>query len=89
MNIYLNKELAEFVDKEVASGRYTSEEEALQLFKDWKRMGQVKFEELKREIAIGIEQANQGRVKLFDDDVFEGIKARVRKRLAARKKKVK
>ena len=88
MNVSLTPELEEMVNRKVQSGLYNSASEViregLRLLKeqdDLKRMGQ---EELRREVLRGYEQAQRGESKPLD---VEAIKARGRKRLAARKRR--
>lgn len=82
MNVSLTPELDEFVRKKVESGMYLSASEvvreALRLLSEQDMLRQVRLEELRGEVAKGIEQAAGG--KLTDgDEVF----ARLRKKLGA------
>jgi antitoxin ParD1/3/4 len=54
--------------------------EALRLLKERDEWRQHRLEELRREIAIGLEQADRGETRPFD---AEDLKRRVRERLAA------
>lgn len=69
MNISLTPELERFVESTVKSGRYSSASEvvrvALQLLEEREIKRLVRLEELRKEIAIGIEHSDQG-------DVFDG-----------------
>lgn len=87
MNISLTPELQKLVHDKVATGRYNSASEvmreALRLLEEQDRLRHMRFEDLKREIAIGIEQADRG--ELFDgEEVFRELlgrnKARTKKR---------
>jgi antitoxin ParD1/3/4 len=64
MNIALNPEFQEFVAQNVASGRYGSEidviQEGLRLLRE-REIEQAKVDDLRREIALGIEEADQGK----------------------------
>jgi antitoxin ParD1/3/4 len=66
MNISLTPELEQFVAQKVESGLYqTASEvvrEGLRLLRERDDLHQRKLEELRKEIAIGIEQADQGKV---------------------------
>ena len=68
MTIYLSNNREQFIRSLVQAGRYASEndviEEALQLLEE--RYEQAKLTELRREIAIGIEQADRGELAPFD-----------------------
>ncbi|MCC5622465.1 type II toxin-antitoxin system ParD family antitoxin [Nostoc sp. CHAB 5715] len=60
MNISLTTELEQFIQSQVASGKYTSNEEVIlagiRLLEERERIYKGRFEELQREIAIGVEQ---------------------------------
>lgn len=79
MSISVPSEYLSFVNELIASGSYPSQDavmrDALQLL----RAKRLEFEELKAEIAIGIEQANRREVVPFDS---EKIIANARKRFA-------
>lgn len=66
MNISLTPELENLVLNKVKSGLYNSSSEvireALRLLKEHDQLQEIKFKELKREIMIGIDQANKGQV---------------------------
>jgi antitoxin ParD1/3/4 len=87
MNILLPADLEQLVHEKVRSGKYncTSEviQHALWLLKERDQLLQIRLEELRKEIAIGVEQAERGEVVPFD---AEAIKAEGRRRLEARRK---
>jgi antitoxin ParD1/3/4 len=89
MDIFLTSELEQFIAHKVESGVYHSASEVvrdgLRLLKERDELHQSRLEELRREIQIGIDQADQGRVIPLTDELVEDIKARGRVRLAARK----
>ncbi len=66
MNVSLTPELTEFVNDKVATGLYSTASEvireALRLLRERDEMHQTRLEELRREVAIGVEQAEQGKV---------------------------
>lgn len=70
MNVSLTPELEKFVQEKVATGLYNSASEvireALRLLREQDILRQHHLEELKREIALGIEQADRGQTKRFD-----------------------
>lgn len=78
MNVSLTQELEKFVQEKVSSGLYNSASEvireALRLLREQDMLRQHQLDELKREIALGIEQANRGQTKPFD---AEEMKRRV------------
>jgi len=70
MNIYLTPELEQFVQSTVHSGRYSDASEvvrtALRLLEEREMERLVRLEELRKEIAIGIECSDRGEV--FDGE---------------------
>ena len=66
MNVSLSDEFAEFINCEVASGEYSTASEvvrdALRLLRQEKAAEQEKLAILRREIAIGLEDARTGRL---------------------------
>ncbi len=83
MNVTVTGQLEAMIRQLMASGRYDSPSEvvgeALLLFEAHVRLREMRREELRREIAIGIEQADRGQVRPFDPQT---LKQRVRERLA-------
>ena len=86
MNVSLTPELEQLVTEKVESGMYNSASEvvreALRLLKEHDEIRQARLEELRREIAVGLEQADRGETRPFDPD---DLKRRVRDRLATEK----
>jgi antitoxin ParD1/3/4 len=84
MNVSLTPELEQYVATKVSSGMYqTASEvirEALRLLRERDDLQQQKLDELRREIAVGLEQANQGKVVPLTEETVEQIKARGRTR---------
>ena len=79
MNVSLPAELAEFVEREVASGDYgTASEvvrESLRLLRREKAVRDEKFAVLRREVGIGVEQAREGRLsKRSISDIAESLR---------------
>jgi len=66
MEVTLPPELQQLVEERVASGQYSSPNEfivqALWVMRDYEELARIRFEELKREIAIGLEAADRGEV---------------------------
>ena len=83
MNVSLTPALEKLVEEKVKSGLYNSASEvireALRLFEEQDRLRRLKLADLRREIAIGIEQANR-------DELIEGKEAL--RKLRARSKKL-
>lgn len=94
MNISLTNELENLVHEKVASGMYTSASEvvreALRLLKEKDELQQRRLEDLRREIAVGLEQLNRGEGEVYDEhslkNRFEEVKNKGKERLAERRK---
>ncbi|MCP4376326.1 MAG: type II toxin-antitoxin system ParD family antitoxin [bacterium] len=95
MNVSLTQELETMVKDKVSSGMYHSASEViragLRLLKDQEQLYEIRLAELRKEVAIGIEQADRGQVHGCEtaEDLqrfFDDIKAEGRRRLADRKK---
>jgi antitoxin ParD1/3/4 len=88
MNVSLTPELERLVQEKVASGLYNSASEvvreALRLLQERDELRRVRLEELRREIAVGIEAADRGDL-VPADEVFAQL--RQRNEEAARRKK--
>ena len=86
MNVSLPSELAAFVEGEVASGQYGTASEvvrdALRLLRLKREFHEEKLAILRREVQIGLDQANAG---VFSPDTVEDIAAKTR--AAARKRR--
>jgi len=87
MNVSLTPELETLISQKVATGMYHSASEvireALRLLNEHDALRQIHHEELRREIAIGMEEIKRGKVAPLD---IEDIKAKGRKLLAQRRK---
>lgn len=80
MNVSLTPELEQFVQEKVKSGKYLSAsevfQEALRLLQEKDQIRQLRLEKLRKEIAIGIEQADRGEVvdgKEVINELYEKI----------------
>jgi antitoxin ParD1/3/4 len=86
MNVSLTKEFENYVSQKVDSGLYQSASEVirdgLRLMKERDELHLSKLAELRREIALGVNQADQGRVRTFDEGTLARVKQRGRKRLS-------
>jgi antitoxin ParD1/3/4 len=69
MNISLTPELEQFIESAINRGRYSSTSEliraALRLLEKREMESELRLEELRKEIAVGIEHSDRG-------DVFDG-----------------
>jgi antitoxin ParD1/3/4 len=79
MDISLPPELEELVRQMVESGQYNSTSEVIQdalwllYYRD--RLREIKLEELRQEIAIGLEQADKGQLTPAEE-VFDRLRER-------------
>ena len=84
MNVSLSPELEELINIKVASGRYSSPgeviREGLRLLQEQDELYRIRFDELKREIDIGLAEAERGEL-IAGDEVFARIKAKNKDRL--------
>ena len=79
MNVSITEKLEEFVNDKVESGLYNSASEvvreALRLLVQQDELRQLRLDELKKEIAIGVGQADRG--ELIDGEkAFEKLRSR-------------
>ena len=90
MNVSLTPELEQYVNGKVQSGLYHSASEViragLRLLKEKDEVHQKKIQELRRDIQVGIDQAERGKVSTFGDQTFKEIKAAGRRHPAAERK---
>jgi antitoxin ParD1/3/4 len=81
MNVSLTPELEQMIHKKVESGLYLSASEvvreALRLLEERDTLQAMKFEEIRKEIQIGIDQAVRGKVAPLD---VQGTLAKIRGR---------
>jgi antitoxin ParD1/3/4 len=89
MDISLPSELEQYVENQVQSGVYRSASEmigeGLRILKE-KEIRQGTLRELRREIQIGIDQAERGHFSDFTAEMLESIAGEGRERLAAERK---
>jgi antitoxin ParD1/3/4 len=83
MSISLTPELEQFIQNQVASGKYASTEEVIiagiKLLEERETIYKGRFEELKREIAIGIEASDRGEV-IDGEVVFRQLEQKLQQR---------
>ena len=85
MSISLTPELQQFIQSQVASGKYSSTEEVIiadiKLLEERENIYQDRFEELKREreIAIGVEASERGEV-IDGEVVFRQLEQKLQQR---------
>ena len=90
MNVSLTDKLEELIKKKVSSGLYNSASEvvreALRLLEEHDRIREMKIEELRHEVRLGVEQLDQGESTSLDDSAVDRIKAKGRKMLNSRRR---
>ena len=83
MPLTLPPELQEFIESQVASGKYASVDEVfmagIKLLEERERLYQGRFEELRREVMIGVEEAEQGEL-LEAEAVITQLQEKLRQR---------
>ena len=91
MNVSLTPELEALVDEKVQSGLYHTASEvvrdALRLLRERDALEARRMEELRRDIAAGLKDLDEGKSKPLNRKTLGGVKTRVRARLAATKGK--
>ncbi len=88
MKITVSPKLEKFVTKKIATGQYANPDDvvngALQVLREQERLTAEDIEQLREEVAVGVDQLNEGRIAHF---TAEGVIAKGRRLLARRKKK--
>jgi antitoxin ParD1/3/4 len=88
VNISLTKEFESYVAQKVPSGLYHSASEVirdgLRLMRERDESHQTRLAELRRDTAVGAQQADRGQVRPFNEEVTARVKSCGRKRLAAK-----
>lgn len=85
MNIALKKDLQEWIDEEVRSGRYRSEAEVIEdALRD--KMEKAEADRLWERIQESEQQIDRGEYVVADDAFFESLRARVREIAAQRRR---
>lgn len=83
MDVSISPDLEQFVRQQVDAGNFSTTEEviaeALHLLRRTTQLDQMKLEELRALVAVGLEQANHGKVAPLDG---AAIRAEGRSRLA-------
>ncbi|MFB2971744.1 type II toxin-antitoxin system ParD family antitoxin [Aerosakkonema sp. BLCC-F183] len=83
MNISLSSEIEKFIESQVESGKYPSAEEVIvagiRLLEERERIYKGRFEELKREIMLGVEASERGEV-IDGETVFFQLQQKLQQR---------
>jgi antitoxin ParD1/3/4 len=81
MNVSLTPTLQKFVAEKVKTGRYQSASEvvreALRLLEEQDRLHRIRITELRKGLALGMEQIKRGEV-VDGDEVFRRLRQKVR-----------
>ena len=84
MNVSLTRELEQMVQEKVHSGLYSSASEviraALRLLQEREQLRRFRMRDLRKDIAIGLDQAGRGDVAPLD---MKAVKAKARSRRKA------
>lgn len=85
MNLPLPPDLQQFADRQIASGKYASLDEmmlaGLRVLAEQEQVSQGRFEELRREVLLGVLEAERGEL-LDATSEIEAIRQRLRDRHA-------
>lgn len=93
MNISLPPALEKFIQDKIGSGCYSTASEVvrdgLRLLQEQERFRQMRLEELRREVQIGIDEIERGEGITYDsiEDFIEDVKKHGRERQAVRRAK--
>ncbi|MGC8714840.1 MAG: ribbon-helix-helix domain-containing protein [Leptodesmis sp.] len=83
MSLPLPPDLQQFADRQIASGKYTSLDEmmlaGLRILAEQEQIYQGRFEELRRELLLGVLEAEQGEL-LDAASEIEAMRQRLRQR---------
>jgi len=83
MNVSLSSEIEKFIESQVESGKYPSAEEVIvagiRLLEERERIYKGRFEELKREIMLGVEASQRGEV-VDGETVFSQLQQKLQQR---------
>jgi antitoxin ParD1/3/4 len=78
MNINLTPDSEQYLREQLASGKFPSADEAISEALRRMRDYEQKVEELRREIAVGIDQADRGLAVEFNEATLERAKVKAR-----------
>ncbi|OWY66763.1 CopG family transcriptional regulator [cyanobacterium TDX16] len=83
MQVFLTPELEQFIQAQIESGKFSSAEEVvtagIKLLEERERIYKGRFEELKKEIEIGIEAAKRGEI-VDGETVFRQLREKLQQR---------
>jgi antitoxin ParD1/3/4 len=89
MNVSLGPELERLIQEKIDSGLYQSASEvvreALRLLRERDELRRARLESLRSLTAAGLDEADHGRVRPFDESAIARIKQQGRAKLSSRK----
>jgi antitoxin ParD1/3/4 len=84
MNVSLTRELEQFIARKLASGSYRNASEViregLRMLRENEKSRKNALQKIRRQILIGIQQADNGKTSPFNDETVRRIKSRGRQR---------
>jgi antitoxin ParD1/3/4 len=90
MNVSLSPQLETWINDKVQTGLYSSASEvireALRLLREQDEIREIKLNELKRAITVGMADIQKERLRIFDDHLVSEILATGRSSIAERSK---
>lgn len=88
MNVSLSPQMESWIHAKVSSGMYQSASEVvregLRLILEREALREERLTELRRDVALGLAQLDEGRAKAFDASVLQVVQKKGRERLGAR-----
>ena len=88
MNVSLSQQMESWIHEKVSSGMYQSASEVvregLRLLLEREALREERIAELRRDVALGLSQLDEGRAKPFDSFALTDIQKKGRERLQAR-----
>ena len=85
MNVSITEEIGNFVVEKVSSGQYNNASEVVRAALRMMREEDLYLAWLRKEVQIGVDDVDAGRVSPFSKDLLKEIKAEGRRRLRERK----
>jgi putative addiction module CopG family antidote len=80
MNITLTPDSEQYLREQLAAGKFPSADAAVSEALRRMREHEQKMDELRRDIAVGIAQADQGMTVEFDEATLDRVKAKARQK---------
>jgi putative addiction module CopG family antidote len=88
MTIQLPPELEQFVREQISNGYYDTESEAflhaMELLRDWHHVRQMRLDDVRKKVMVGVEQLERGEYKEYDDNSLDELFQEIRNNTLAR-----